>query len=461
MNKFQDTLHLMQEGRLLLVDDQEDILTALELLFKSEGFQVVLATFPSDAINKLKGEEFDLTLMDMNYSRDTTSGQEGLELLKSMRQIDPTMPVVVMTAWGTVDLAVQAMQSGANDFVEKPWDNNRLLSVVRNQLELKKVRNEVGRLRAFQSINKDKSGLGMVAESKVMQPVLEIIHRVGPSDAPILIRGENGTGKGLAAQAIHRISQRSNEPFVTVNMGGVSEGVFESELFGHVRGAFTDAKADRMGRLEMAGGGTLFLDEIANTPPTQQAKVLRVLETGEFEKVGSSKTSRADVRFISATNAELETEVKEGRFRKDLLFRLNTVELHLPPLRERTEDIVPLAEFFLEKHRRRYQKSIHHIHPSAVQQLMTYTWPGNVRELNHVIERAILMSQGTEILPGDLGLTSTQESKLEIDEMSLEEVEQYLIKRTLARYDGNARKACEALGLSRSAFYRRLEKYEL
>lgn len=451
----------MQQGRILLVDDQEDILTALELLFKAEGFEVVRATFPSEALEMLKQEEFDLTIMDMNYSRDTTSGREGIDLIQAMRQMDSSMPIVVMTAWGTVELAVQAMQHGAHDFVEKPWDNNRLLSVVRNQLELNRARKEVGRLRAVQSMDKDVAGLGMIAESKAMQPVLEIIHRVASSDAPILIRGENGTGKGLAAQAIHRISRRSNEPFVTVNMGGVSEGVFESELFGHVKGAFTDAKSDRMGRLEMAAGGTLFLDEIANTPPTQQAKVLRVLETGEFEKVGSSKTSRANVRFISATNADLESEVKEGRFRKDLLFRLNTVELHLPPLRDRLEDIVPLATFFLDKHRRRYQKSIDRIHESAMQALKAYTWPGNIRELNHVIERAILMSNGNEIVSADLGLKTTGEPKFQMEEMSLEEVERYLIKRTLARFDGNARKACEALGLSRSAFYRRLEKYGL
>lgn len=451
----------MKQGRLLLVDDQEDILTALELLFKAEGFQVVRTTFPSEAIEKLKQEDFDLILMDMNYSRDTTSGREGLDLLQDIRETDPTMPVVVMTAWGTVELAVEAMQREANDFVEKPWDNNRLLSVVRNQLELNSARKEVGRLRAVQSMEKDVAGLGMIAESGAMQSVLEMMHRVAPSDAPILISGENGTGKGLAAQAIHRISRRSNEPFVTINMGGVSEGVFESELFGHVKGAFTDAKSDRMGRLEMAAGGTLFLDEIANTPPTQQAKVLRVLETGEFEKVGSSKTSRGNVRFISATNAELESEVKEGRFRKDLLFRLNTVELYLPPLRDRREDIAPLAAFFLDKHRKRYKKPVDLIHDSAMQELKDYAWPGNVRELNHVIERAVLMSTGKEIATADLGLKPTGEPKFQMEEMSLEEVERYLIKRTLARFDGNARKACEALGLSRSAFYRRLEKYGL
>jgi DNA-binding NtrC family response regulator len=294
-----------------------------------------------------------------------------------------------------------------------------------------------------------------------MRPVLELINRVGPSDANVLITGENGTGKGVVARALHAASNRSLKPLVTVNMGGLSENLFESELFGHVRGAFTDAKTDRVGRFEMAEGGTLFLDEIANISMAQQAKLLRVLETGEFERVGSSKTHRADARMISATNANLGELVEKANFRQDLLFRLNTIEIALPALRDRPEDIPHLANFFLKEHAARYRKNIGAFESSATQALMEHGWPGNVRELDHVVERAVLMSQGAMIKPGDLGLRAGKESMPRLDDMSLEEVERFLIKKTLARFDGNAKKAAEVMGLSRSAFYRRLEKYGL
>jgi DNA-binding NtrC family response regulator len=294
-----------------------------------------------------------------------------------------------------------------------------------------------------------------------MQPVLELTHRVGPSEANVLITGENGTGKGVVARALHAVSARSNKPLVVVNMGGLSEGIFESELFGHVKGAFTDAKTDRVGRFELADGGTLFLDEIANIPLNQQAKLLRVLETGEFERVGSSKTRHANVRILSATNADVRGEVAAGRFRQDLLFRLNTVEIHLPPLRERREDIPLLAAHFLRQHAQRYRKTITGFEPAAVQMLQEHGWPGNVRELDHAVERAVLMTQGNGVRASDLGLRAGQEAAPRVEDMSLEEVERHLIKKTLARFDGNAMKAAEALGLSRSAFYRRIEKYGL
>jgi DNA-binding NtrC family response regulator len=301
----------------------------------------------------------------------------------------------------------------------------------------------------------------LIAESPTMRPVMDMITRVAPSDANILITGENGTGKGLVAQALHALSPRSSHSMITVNMGGLSETLFESELFGHVKGAFTDAKTDRAGRFELADEGTLFMDEIANIPLNQQAKLLRVIETGEFERVGSSKTLHANVRIISATNANLHEEVAGGRFRQDLLFRLNTIEIALPPLRDRREDIVPLANKFLLQHAQRYNKKLVGFDESARDLLLKHQYPGNVRELDHVIERAVLMAQGTQVKANDLGLTSGRDDSARLEDMSLEQVEAFLIKKALARHDGNARKAAEALGLSRSAFYRRLQQYGL
>jgi DNA-binding NtrC family response regulator len=399
--------------------------------------------------------------MDLNYARDTTSGKEGLELLAQVHALDHTLPIVVMTAWGSVELAVTAMRQGARDFVQKPWENERLLSVVRNQIELGRALRKGERLEAENRLLREETKFELIAESPAMRPVLELIERVGPSDANVLITGENGTGKGVIARALHAASPRAGKPLVTVNMGGFAEGVFESELFGHVKGAFTDAKADRQGRFELANGGTLFLDEIANVPLNQQTRLLRVLETGDFERVGSSKSRRADVRFISATNADPRAEVAAGRFRQDLLFRLNTVEIHVPPLRDRREDIPTLAGHFLRRRTRKYRKTVEGFAPGALDQLQNHAWPGNVRELEHVVERAVLMARGRVIQPGDLGLRPPADSAPRLDEMSLEEVEAHLIKKTLARCEGNAQKAADALGLSRSAFYRRLEKYGL
>jgi DNA-binding NtrC family response regulator len=316
-------------------------------------------------------------------------------------------------------------------------------------------------LEAENEVLRSAPGPTLIAQSAAMRPVMELIARVGPSDANILITGENGTGKGVVAQALHAVSTRSTKPFITVNMGGLSEGVFESELFGHVKGAFTDAKTDRVGRFELADNGSLFLDEIANIPLNQQSKLLRILETGEFERVGSSRTLRADVRIISATNADLSRDVASGRFRQDLLFRLNTVEINLPPVRDRREDIPLLAIHFVQQHARRYRKDLVGLEPAALQLLQQHPWPGNVRELDHAVERAVLMAQGKTIKPADLGLRAAGDSPNRIEDMDLEEVERFLIKKTLARFEGNAKRAAEALGLSRSAFYRRLEKHGL
>jgi DNA-binding NtrC family response regulator len=436
-------------------------LEALRLLLKSERYQIETVKRPADIIRAIEERDFDVILMDLNYTRDTTSGEEGLDLLARLQKLDSTLPVVVMTAWGSVDVAVEAMRRGASDFIQKPWDNARLITILRTQAELGQALRKGQRLEAENRVLRDEGKPKLIAESPSMQPVLQIIDRVGASDANILITGENGTGKGVVAQTFHSISSRASKPMVTANVGGLSEGVFESEMFGHVKGAFTDAKADRVGRFEMAEGGTLFLDEIANLPVKHQPKLLRVLETGEFERVGSSKTRRSDVRIISATNADLGEEVSAGRFRQDLLFRLNTVEIHLPPLRDRREDIPLLAMHFLRQHARRYRKNIEGFNPAAMQALLKHAWPGNVRELDHAVERAVLMALGASLEPRDLGLQSGREVSRRLEDMSLEEVEAFLIQRTLSQCEGNVSRAADKLGLSRSALYRRLQRFGL
>ena len=446
--------------RILVADDQADVLEALRLLLKGEGYQIETVKSPAAAIKALEARDYSLVLIDLNYTRDTTSGQEGLDLLNKIQNIDSSLPVVVMTAWASVDVAVEAMRRGARDFITKPWENPRLIAIVRNQIDLGNAVRAYHRLEQENQLLRGKGGPNLIAQSAAMRPVLEIVSRVGPSDANVLLTGENGSGKGVIAQALHAVSARAAQPFISVNMGGLPEGVFESELFGHVRGAFTDAKSDRAGRFELAHGGTLFMDEIGNIPLNQQAKILRTLETGEFERVGSSKTYRANVRLISATNSDLSAEVAAGKFRQDLLFRLNTIAVHLPPLRERREDIPLLAQHFLKQHVERYRKAITGFDAGALEAMQGHTWPGNVRELDHAIERGVLMSTGKVIRAIDLGLNAGTAAP-RIEDMSLEEVEAHLIRKTLARCDGNARRAAEELGLSRSAFYRRLEKYGL
>jgi DNA-binding NtrC family response regulator len=456
----------MPPARILIADDQSDVLHALRLLLKSEGHACVTVDSPREALERAKKDGYDLALIDLNYSRDTTSGTEGLELLAALQALDASLPVVVMTAWGSIDLAVRAMQAGAGDFIEKPWDNRRLLSVLGAQVELGRSRRRAERLAAENRLLRGAGEEPFIAESAAMQPLLQMMRRVAPTDANVLILGENGTGKGVVARRLHAWSKRAEAPLIKVNMGGIAESVFESEMFGHVRGAFTDAKADRIGRFELADGGTLFLDEIANIPPAQQPKLLRVLEDGEFERVGSSRTIAVDVRLISATNAELATEVEAGRFRRDLLFRLNTVELRLPPLRARREDIVPMAEDFLQRCSARYQRDGLGFAPGALRALQAHAWPGNVRELAHAVERAVLMAPRAQIAAEDLGLgtgsTMPAATAAEVDGgRTLEQAEQALIRNALDQCQGNIQKTAEMLGLSRAALYRRLEKYGL
>jgi DNA-binding NtrC family response regulator len=446
--------------RVLIADDQPDVLEALRLLLKSEGYRIDTAHSPAAILSTLDGQDFDAVLMDLNYARDTTSGREGLDLLTELRQNDPTLPIVVMTAWGSVDLAVEAMQRGARDFVQKPWENARLLAILRTQIELGRSLRRQQRLEAENRSLKAEANPSLIADAPAMRPVIDMIQRIAPSDANVLITGENGTGKGTIARAIHAASPRAARGLVTVNAGGLSEGVFESELFGHMKGAFTDAKSARVGRFELADGGTLFLDEIANVPLNLQPKLLRVLETGEFERVGSSRTRKVNVRILSATNAELAAEVSSGRFRQDLLFRLNTIEIPLPPLRERREDIPKLAAHFLNAHATRYRKAITGFDAQATSALLAHRWPGNIRELDHAIERAVLMTDRGPIRTAELGLR-TADAVPHLEDMSLEDVEGLLIKKAMARYEGNVSHAAKALGLSRSALYRRLQHFGL
>ncbi len=448
-----------RQPRIFVADDQRDVLESLRLLLKSEGYSAETFTHPEALVGALRERTADAVLMDLNYTRDTTSGDEGLDTVTRIRSFDANTPIVLMTAWGTIGLAVEGMRRGAQDFIEKPWDNDRLLTVLRTQVALGRA---LQRARTLEAENRQlkASGETLIAESAAMQPVLETIERVAPTDANVLITGESGCGKGLVARLIHDASPRRERSLVTVNIGSLAETVFESEMFGHVKGAFTDAKNDRVGRFELADGGTLFLDEIANIPVAQQGRLLRVLEDGQFERLGSSRTQRVDVRVLAATNADIDAEIGAGRFRADLLYRLNTIHIHLPPLRERGDDIVLLAQRSLHQHAQHHRRHVTSFSDAALSSLRRYAWPGNVRELNHVIERAVLMARGTAIEPADLRLTAAPASG-DRKPMTLDEVELDAIRSALARHDGNVIAAADELGMSRSALYRRMEKFGL
>ncbi len=421
---------------------------------------MVPVTSPAGVLAALEAEDFDAALIDLNYTRDTTSGVEGLDLLARIRAADPTLPVVVMTAWGSVEGAVEAMRRGARDYVQKPWDNARLVATLRTQIELGRA---LRRTRRLEDENARLRGNApqMIARSPAMQHLLRVLEKVAPSEANVLVSGEHGTGKEVVARYIHAASKRAGRPLVTVNAGGVAEGVFESELFGHVRGAFTDARTDRAGAFEVADGGTLFLDEVGNMPMGQQAKVLRVLQTGEYSPVGSSKVKRGDVRVIAATNAKLHEEVTQGRFREDLLYRLNTVEILLPPLRERLEDIPALAQLFLSRLVEKGATQARRFSADALEALVRHPWRGNVRELEHAVERAVLLAGSEEIGHDDLFLMTASQGPALLERMTLDDAERHLIQRALARCGGNVSEAARELGVSRSALYRRLQHHGL
>jgi len=438
---------------ILVADDQPDVVEAIRLLLKAEGIQTVSASSPGEVLDRVKQGDVHAALLDLNYARDTTSGREGLDLLEEVRALDRTLPIVVMTAWATIDTAVQAMQRGARDYIEKPWDNDRLLTTLRTQLDVASALRERATLAHSEP---GFTGTGM--DSAAMRPIMALARRVASSDAAILVSGEHGTGKEVLARKIHAASRRAARPFLAINAGGYSEHLVESELFGHVRGAFTDARADRAGAFEAADGGTLFLDEIGNMPLQQQAKLLRVLQTGEFYRVGSSKVTKVDVRVLAATNADLGKEVSAGRFRADLLYRLNTVELRIPALRARREDIPALADHFLTRWSTRMGRPLA-FSDDAKERLLGYGWPGNVRELEHVVERAALLAPGDMVDAAQLGLEGAEPEAPLPQAITLEQAERYLIDRALERASGNVNDAARELGLSRSALYRRLQRF--
>ena len=446
--------------RVLIADDQPDILNALRLLLTDEGFEVVEARSPLEAGEHIEATDFDLAIVDLNYTRDTTSGQEGLDLMERIRGIDPSLPVLVMTAWSSVAGAVEAMRRGARDYIEKPWDDERLLITVRTQIDLRRALRRNQRLQAAHSRLQRGSVPAFIGESRAMHQIRQTIERIAPSDAAVLITGEHGTGKEVAAAWVHALSERRTRALVTMNAGGLAEGIAESELFGHVKGAFTDARYDRIGCFEMADEGTLFLDEIANMPIRLQAKLLRVLQTGEVQRVGSSRLRYVNARILSATNADLEAEIAAGRFREDLLYRLNTVVIRLPPLRERIEDVDALAAHYLAHYAARYRKPLAGFEDPALNVLRAHSWPGNVRELAHAVERAVLMADpaASAISVRDLALQPVR-APADAAPHSLEDAERAFIEKVLAQHGGDVRQAAQQLGMSRSALYRRLQQY--
>lgn len=462
--------------KIIIADDDAGIIAALHMLLKSQGFEVSAVTTPDALVEQVTKQEFCAALIDLNYHDDTTSGNEGLTLISALKDIDENLPVIVMTGYSSIQIAVDAMKLGAADFVQKPWSNERLLHIIDTQIQRSNERHAIAKLSHENDllrtqIHTHKSAI--VAKSLIMQQILSQLEKLAQSDMSILLTGENGTGKSMFAEYLHQHSPRAPHPFIAVNMGAIADTLFESEMFGHVKGAFTDAKDKRIGRFELAEAGSIFLDEIANVSLSQQATLLRVLEERQFEKVGSSKTQNVDVRLISATNANIQNLVKTGDFRQDLLYRLNTVTINIPPLRERTDDIVPLAQAFLRQYANKYKLTIGTISEQANQALLAYSWPGNIRELGHIIERAMFLRKGDVIEKSDLGISQNHfptPSNINSDEntnatpnnnVTLDEIEKEVIQARLLHFDHNPQKVAQSLGLSRSAYYRRLEKYKL
>jgi DNA-binding NtrC family response regulator len=434
-------------AQILIADDQDDLREALSIVLSREGFATRGAASPAEAWLLLETGDFAALLLDLNFRADTTSGQEGLAFMAKVKAVFPGLPVIVLTGWGSVELAVQALRAGAADFLEKPWENTRLITVLRSQLALAQARQTNASLtHLFPST--------MAGRSSPMRQVRALAEKIASAHVPVLITGESGTGKGVMARHIAALSTRRDQPFVTLDMGSLPESLVEAELFGHARGAFTDAKTERIGHFEIANNGVIFLDEIGNASLATQVRLLSVLEDGKIVRVGESRPRQVDVRIIAATNADLGSLIAAGRFRQDLLFRLNTVEIRMPPLRDRGEDIIQLALHFLEIFAARHGRSEAEFDPEALSALTGYPWPGNVRELAHVVERAVLLSETARIKPADLRLSAT--SAIQFERMTLDQAERYLIQLAIAEANGDTDVAARRLGLSRSAFYRRL-----
>lgn len=451
---------------ILIVDDDEDILFSARMLLK-QYYQIVrIEKNPENIPSILEAEQYDVILLDMNFSGDSSEGKEGFNWLKKILEINPSSVVILITAFGTIEMAVKAIKEGATDFVLKPWQNEKLLATVSSAVKLSQSHKEVVSLSIKQKqLNEDldQKFQEIIGISTTMLPVFDTIQKVAGTEANVLIFGENGTGKELIARAIHRKSKRCNEIFLSVDMGAISESLFESELFGYIKGAFTDAKEDRAGRFEVASGGTLFLDEIGNLPVNLQVKLLTVLQNRKVTRVGSSKAIDIDIRLICATNIPLDELISEKKFRQDLLYRINTVEIKIPPLRERPEDIQLLAEYYLKVYSKKYNKQLKLISQPALKKLEQHNWPGNVRELQHVIERIVILSESEIIKPDDFYLSRPEikDNTFPINSFHLEEAEKTLIIKAINKHSGNLTKAAKELGLTRTSLYRRLEKYGL
>ncbi|WP_242929015.1 sigma-54-dependent transcriptional regulator [Pontibacter vulgaris] len=454
-------------GKILVIDDNEDVLFSAKMLLKKHASEVIMEKNPKKIPFLVSNGDFDIILLDMNFTQDITSGQEGFYWLKEILKYDPSAVVVMITAFGDVEMAVRALKEGATDFVLKPWQNEKLLATLSSASKLRNSYKEVHQLKEVNKslcaeLNAPQSII--TGQSPAMRNLFSIIDKVAKTDADILLLGENGTGKEVIARTIHQRSSRADKVFVTVDMGAVTESLFESELFGHKKGAFTDAKEDRIGRIEAANGGTLFLDEIGNLSLAMQAKLLTVLQRREVIRVGTNKPIPVNIRLISATNMLLKEMVQRHEFRQDLLYRINTVELNLPPLRERLDDIPLFAEHFLESYSQKYKQPLKVLSDNALQKLKRYNWPGNVRELQHVLERASIMSDNSELQADDfffISETQPEAKPAQVDSQKLDDLERDAVQRVLQKYDGNISKAAKELGLSRGALYRRLEKYAL
>jgi DNA-binding NtrC family response regulator len=467
-DQFQPPMSENKQGKILIVDDNEDLLKAAKMFLKRHMVQVDIEKNPEAIPALMSNDNYDVILLDMNFTKDVSSGSEGYFWLEKILQIDPSAVVVLITAYGDVQMAVKAIKAGATDFVLKPWENEKLLATLFSAMRLRESRDEIHTLRIknqeFNQVQNEKYS-DIIGSSPAMQKIFQTIDRVAHTDANVLILGENGTGKELIARAIHRNSARKNESFVSVDLGSITETLFESELFGHKKGAFTDAKEDRPGRFEMANGGTLFLDEIGNLSMPLQAKLLTVIQNRRVSRVGANKETPVDIRLICATNMPLYDMVKENRFRQDLLYRINTIEIEIPSLRDRMEDIPLLANHFLKQYSGKYSKNTSKISEAAMARMHKHPWPGNIRELQHSLERAIILSNSSVLQPEDfnftVGASKETDQNLSLDQYNLDEVEKLLIRKVLKKYNGNITQAASELGLTRSSLYRRLEKHGL